>query len=89
VKRALIVIDDDTKIIPGHGKQSNKIEYKTFLNMLESLKITILEEIEKDETEEQVTSNKELTKPFDDLGYSWGFINSEKIRRTFYKSLND
>ena len=87
VKRALIVIDDNTKIIPGHGKQSNKKEYLAFLNMLESLKITILEEIEKGKTEEQVASNKDLTKPFDDLDYSWGFINSEKIRRTFYKSL--
>ena len=88
VKRALIVIDDETKIIPGHGKQSNKKEYLTFLNMLESLKATILEEIEKGKTEEQVASNKDLTKPFDNLDYSWGFINSEKIRRTFYKSLN-
>ena len=88
VKRALIVIDDDTKIIPGHGKQSNKKEYKAFLNMLESLKTTILEEIEKGKTEDEVATNKDLTKPFDDLDYSWGFINSEKIRRTFYKSLS-
>lgn len=88
VKRALIVIDDDTKIIPGHGNLSNKKEYKAFLNMLESLKTTILEEIEKGKTEEHVATNKDLTKPFDDLDYSWGFINSEKIRRTFYKSLS-
>lgn len=89
VKRALIVIDDDTKIIPGHGKQSNKKEYLTFLKMLESLKTIILKEIEEGKTEEQVVSNTDLTKPFDDLDYSWGFINSEKIRRTFYKSLNN
>ena len=88
VKRALIVIDDDTKIIPGHGNLSNKKEYKAFLNMLESLKTTILEEIEKGKTEDEVATNKALTKPFDDLDYSWGFINSEKIRRTFYKSLS-
>jgi glyoxylase-like metal-dependent hydrolase (beta-lactamase superfamily II) len=89
VKRALIVIDDDTKIIPGHGKLSNKKEYLTFLKMLESLKTIILKEIEEGQTEEQVVSNTDLTKPFDDLDYSWGFINSEKIRRTFYRSLND
>ncbi len=88
VKRALIVIDDETKIIPGHGNLSNKKEYKAFLNMLESLKTTILEEIEKGKTEDEVATNKALTKPFDDLDYSWGFINSEKIRRTFYKSLS-
>ncbi len=87
VKRALIVIDDDTKIIPGHGTVSNKNEYVEFLNMLENLKNTILKEIEKGKTEGQVAVNKELTKTYDDLGYSWSFIDSEKIRRTFYKSL--
>ena len=87
VKRALIVIDDNTKIIPGHGDISNKKEYLNFLGMLESLKNSILKEIEKGKTEEQVATNEDLTKTYDDLDYSWGFINSEKIRRTFYKSL--
>ena len=38
VKKGLEAINDDTKIIPGHGKVSNKAEYKTFLTMLENLK---------------------------------------------------
>jgi glyoxylase-like metal-dependent hydrolase (beta-lactamase superfamily II) len=88
VKRALIVIDDDTKIIPGHGDISNKKEYLNFLKMLESLKNSVVKEIENGKTEEQVATNEDLTKTYDDLGYSWGFINSEKIRRTFFKSLS-
>ena len=87
VKQALIVIDDDTKIIPGHGEVSNAIDYKSFLHMMEDFKAIVLSEIEKGKTEEEVSSNKSLTKTYDDLGYSWSFINSEKIRRTFYKSL--
>ena len=55
--------------------------------MMEDFKAIVLSEIEKGKTEEEVSSNKSLTKTYDDLGYSWSFINSEKIRRTFYKSL--
>jgi len=87
VKRALILIDDDTKIIPGHGKLSNKVKYQFFLSMLEDLKTKVLAEIESGKTEEDVAANTAITKTYDDLGYSWAFINSERIRRTLYKSL--
>lgn len=89
VKNALIVINDDTKIIPGHGEASNGKEYKTFLNMLEDLKIIILSEIEKGKTEEDVATDKSLTITYDEQGYGSGFINNEKIRRTFYRSLKN
>ncbi|GGK12716.1 hypothetical protein GCM10007962_03790 [Yeosuana aromativorans] len=87
VKRALMVVDDDTKIIPGHGKLSNKKGYEFFLGMLEDLKSKVLAEISKGKTEDDVAANTSLTKTYDDLGYSWAFINSERIRRTFYKGL--
>ena len=87
VKKALILIDDDTKIIPGHGKLSNKVKYQFFLSMLEDLKTKVLAEIESGKTEEDVAANTAITKTYDDLGYSWAFINSERIRRTLYKSL--
>jgi len=87
VRNTLMLIDDETKIIPGHGPASNKKEYKSFLAMMEGLKSTILAEIKKGKTEEQVTNDDSLTKTYDDQGYSWNFITSEKIRRTFYKSL--
>lgn len=86
-KKALILIDDDTKIIPGHGKLSNKAKYQFFLSMLEDLKTKVLAEIESGKTEEDVAANTAITKTYDDLGYSWAFINSERIRRTLYKSL--
>jgi cyclase len=87
VKKALILIDDDTKIIPGHGKLGNKKQYQFFLSMLEDLKAKVLTEIDLGKTEEEVANNSSITKTYDDLGYSWAFINSEKIRRTFYKGL--
>ena len=87
VKKALILIDDETKIIPGHGKLSTKADYKSFLNMLEYLKLNVLTEIANGKTEDDVANNSELTKTFDDLGYGWRLVDSEKILRTFYKSL--
>lgn len=87
VKKTLILIDDDTKIIPGHGKLSNKAKYQFFLSMLNDLKTKVLVEIESGKTEDEVAANTNITETYDDLGYSWAFINSERIRRTFYKGL--
>ena len=87
VKSALMLIDDNTKIIPGHGSQSNKAEYKSFLKMLETLRAGVQTEIDKGKTEDDVANNGSITKTYDDLGYAWNFITSEKIKRAIYKSL--
>ncbi len=89
VKSGLMVVDNDTKIIPGHGNLSNKAEYLTFLNMLETVKAAVLKEIENGKTEDEVSENTSLTKTYDDLGYGDHFINSKKMRRTVYQSLKN
>ena len=89
VKRGLMVINEDTKIIPGHGKSSNQKEYKGFLKMLEDLRTNIQKAIDDGKTEDEVKVDESLTKTYDDLDYGTGFINGEKIRLTFYKSLKD
>lgn len=86
-KKGLILVDDNTKIIPGHGGLSNKAEYKTFLKMLETLRDNVQTEIDKGKTEDEVAANTTITKAYDALNYGSGFISSEKIRRTFYKGL--
>jgi glyoxylase-like metal-dependent hydrolase (beta-lactamase superfamily II) len=87
VKTGLMLINDETKIIPGHGELSNKTEYETFLKMLETLKANVLTEINKGKTEDDVAANADITKTYDALDYGCCFITSKKIRRTFYKSL--
>lgn len=89
VKKALMVIDENTKIIPGHGDASNKTEYASFLEMLIKLRANVQAEIDKGKTEADVVANSAITKQYDDLNYSWNFINSEKIRRAIYKSLKE
>lgn len=86
-KRGLMVIDNNTKIIPGHGTVSNKEEYQDFLKMLETLETNISKAIADGKTEDEVKADTSLTKVYDDLGYGSGFINNERIRTTFYKSL--
>ena len=87
VKMALMVIDEDTKIIPGHGDLSNKTEYASFLEMLNILRANVQAEIDKGKSENNIVNNTAITKQYDDLNYSWNFINSEKIRSAIYKSL--
>jgi glyoxylase-like metal-dependent hydrolase (beta-lactamase superfamily II) len=87
VKSGLMLIDDNTKIIPGHGSQSNKAEYASFLKMLETLRANVQGEIDKGKTEDEVANNSVITKTYDDLNYAWNFISSEKIKRAIYKSL--
>ncbi|WP_245585019.1 MBL fold metallo-hydrolase [Psychroserpens burtonensis] len=82
VKLGLQPIDHDTKVIPGHRKLSHKEEDQSFLKMLEDLRSKISEEIKAGKTEV-------FTKTYDALDYGTGFINSKKIRRTFYLSLKD
>ena len=89
IKNTLMLINNDTKIIPGHGKLSNKAGYEEFLTMLEALKTNVLNEIANGKTEDEVAANTNITKVYDFVGYSWDFISSEKIRRTFYKSLKE
>ena len=87
VKSALMLIDDETKIIPGHGGLSNKAEYTSFLAMLKELRANVQAEIDKGKTEAEIVANSAITKKYDDLNYGWRFITSEKIRRAIYQSL--
>ncbi len=87
VKFALNLIDDETKIIPGHRSISNKKELKTYLVMLQDIRSLVLKEIETGKTENEVTNNTSLTKKYDDLNYGDWFIKPDVMRKTFYRSL--
>ena len=85
-KKALLLINDDTIIIPGHGRPSTKKELSAYTTMLETIKTIILNAIKDGKTLEEVQSNKQLTSAYD-ATHGGGFINPEKIRATFYNSL--
>ena len=85
-KKALLLIDESTKIMPGHGRPSNKKELETYVLMLEDIKATITEEIKQGKTLDEVKNNIGITSKYDAV-HGGGFIKPEIIRETFYKSL--
>lgn len=87
IKKALLLINDDTKIIPGHRNVSDKAALQSYLEMLEEIEKNILAEIKSGKSEQEVTENASLTKKYDDLNYGDWFISGKVLRRTFYRSL--
>jgi glyoxylase-like metal-dependent hydrolase (beta-lactamase superfamily II) len=85
-KKALMLIDDHTVIIPGHGRPSNKKELTTYIAMLEDIKNNTLKAIESGKTLEQIKTDTSISVAYDN-DFGTGFINPEKLRSTFYTSL--
>jgi len=85
-KKALMLIDENTVIIPGHGRPSNKKELTTYITMLEDIKNNTLKAIESGKTLEQIKTDTSISGTYD-TDYGTAFINPEKLRSTFYTSL--
>ncbi len=85
-KKALMVINEDTKIIPGHGRPSNKVELEKNVAMLEDLKSRVLKAISSGISMEEVKADTSLSAAYDET-YGKGFIKPEILRETFYTSL--
>ncbi len=86
IKKALLLINDNTKIIPGHGRPSNKAELQNYVLLLEDILKKIQYAINSGSSLEEVKANTSLTQTYD-ARYGNGFISPEKIRETYYKSL--
>lgn len=82
------LINDATKIVPGHGELANKaaiVEMRKMLNLYyERIKFHYLN----NKTENEVAAMRDFTQYYDDKGYGDGFISTEKILRTIYKEVD-
>ncbi|KQC33205.1 metallo-beta-lactamase [Nonlabens sp. YIK11] len=83
----LQTINEDTHIIPGHGELSKVQDLKNSINMLKDFRKAIQLAMSLNHTREQIMTNTEITKRYDDLGYGDGFINSERMKAIIYDSL--
>lgn len=81
VQHLLNKIDDDTVVIPGHGKLSNKKEYTTFLNMI-SETFSYVKSLKQDGKSLEEVKAMGLADKWAD--WSWNFINEEKWITTLY-----
>lgn len=84
----LSIINEQTRIIPGHGSIASYQDYKNYLEMLKSIRKNVMDAIEKGKTEAEVVADESLTNEFyTDAEMKDSFINGPKIRKTFYNSL--
>ncbi len=84
------LINENTKIIPGHGAIANLADYKAYLKMLKTIRENVQNAINNGRTEEEVVKDETLTGEFySDKEAKEFFINGEKIRTTIFKSLSE
>jgi len=85
-KKALMLINEDTKIIPGHGRPSNPNELQAYVAMLEEIRNNIQTQIDAGKSLEEVVRDNSVSSKYD-ASHGNGFINPERLRETIYKSL--
>jgi cyclase len=83
--RMLAMVDNDTKIVPGHGPLGNKTDLRNFRNMLE----TARDRVHKLKSVRKTLSESIAAKPFADLDPVWGkgFFNADTFVRVVYTTL--
>ena len=85
IEKALLLANNDTKIIPGHRNVSSKKELTNYHKMLVDLKTKVQQAIANGQSIEEVKKNTSLTKQYTNYG-DW-FISDTQILETIYKSL--
>lgn len=87
-KKGLMLINDDTKIIPGHGALATKKDYQDYHDMLQGIYTNVANAIKDNKTLEEVTAMESITAAYyTDEESAKSFINGPKIRSTVYKSI--
>jgi len=84
IEKMILLSDEDTKIIPGHGNLASKKDLKVFLEMLKTLRSRVQSAIDKGESLDAVKKDAGITKGYESSAW---WITEEGIRETIYKSL--
>ncbi|SFR32243.1 Glyoxylase, beta-lactamase superfamily II [Robiginitalea myxolifaciens] len=83
---ALAIVDEETRIIPGHGPVSSKKELQVYTDMVRLIRDRVKAAKDAGKTLEEVQSMG-LTAEWDDA-YDSGFINSERLLQAVYASVD-
>ena len=85
-RHILDIINDDTKVIPGHGPLSNKAELAVYVDMLVSLRAKMSAYISKGKTLEEI---KQIG-PSKDFDPQWGggFLSPDKFTQILFEDLS-
>lgn len=87
LQKAMLLINEDTKIIPGHGDIGTYSDLQNTVKMLGSVYKRVATSFVNNKTEDEVAKMNSLTEEFDAQGYGKGFINTEAFLRMIYKSV--
>jgi cyclase len=83
--RMLEMVDNNTKIVPGHGPLGNKTDLRTFRDMMR----TARDRVQKLKSRRKSLQQTIAAKPFADLDPVWGkgFLNGDTFVQLVYTSL--
>jgi len=84
-KKFLAMVNDTTKIIPGHGALASKADLGAALHMLEDARSRVQALIDAGKTHDEVMAANPLA-PYQE--WSWDFITTERMTETLYRSLS-
>ena len=87
VDLALSMIDDDTRVIPGHGPLADKADLEAYREFLIGITAAIQAEIDAGKTVEEVLAANP-TAPYDDA-MAAGFLTSEQFVTIMYHALSE
>jgi glyoxylase-like metal-dependent hydrolase (beta-lactamase superfamily II) len=85
VKHLLTIVDDKTRIIPGHGKLANKNDLNGYLEMLMMVRSRMQKLIDEGKSIDQIIELKPLADYDESLG--GGFLKPEQFMRIVHDSL--
>ena len=84
-EQILAMVNDDTKIVPGHGELASATDLKRDLTMLKDARALVAGLIAADHDIDAILAANPLAKYHDD--YNWGFITTERMTRTIYRDI--
>ncbi len=87
LSKIIMLADEETKIIPGHGDLATVKDVKYTQSMLEHLHSKVAYHFIGRKSKEQIMAMKEITKEFDDKGYGSGYISTEKFMDFIYEDV--
>ncbi len=80
---AMSQMDDETKVIPGHGPMSNKAELAEYRAMI----ATVVSRVTTLKSEGKTADETVAAKPLSDFNRGEGFISADQFVRAVYESL--
>ena len=86
-QRIVDMADDETVIIPGHGPLASKDDLQASVDMLTDANARVKNLVEKGLSEEEVLAENPLADYHDT--WNWGFITTERMTKTFYRSATE